>query len=189
MGIAKYLGGGRPRAGIWFRFPLLGKIISRIRCLGNRNKQEIKGIVTAFLGTEEQVEYAEQFIPEGARLPAPKAANFERYLFGGRPHLWAIYDSDDQRMIVGFILIGDAPHKNSIGFGINMNHARRGLMKRAWNEIRPHLSEIGVQSPLNAYTSERNQGAHKFLTAIGFVLQDEKLDFLGESSNRYVYHL
>jgi len=142
---------------------------------------EIRGIATSCFGNDEQVQFIEEYIPARGRVPEPKVANFEGFLLRATKHLWAIYENDAQNSVVGFVLIADIPHQNSIGFGIEVNYARQGIMRKAWEEIEPQLVEIGVPFPLNGYTSARNEAANAFMTAIGFILQEGEIDFEGET--------
>ncbi len=79
----------------------------------------IQDISNAIYGTPEAAIFAEEHIPEPECVPAPKVKFFKNYLMCSTQHLWAVYASKDQKIVVGYVLIGDEPHHNSIGFGIN----------------------------------------------------------------------
>lgn len=153
----------------------------------NSHPNEVAEIAIACFGTNEQACFMEKFIPEGAKIPVPKAANFEKFLSNEVKHLWAVYDGAINNKIVGFILISDIFHPNALGVGMNVDHAKKGLMRQAWEEIEPHFSEVSVTLPLNGYTSCRNRAANAFMLGIGFALMREQLDFMREPSNHYSY--
>jgi len=100
-----------------------------------QNRELLNQISTAIFGAPEDINFAEEFVPHAGKIPSPKVANFAGFLVNGPKHLWAIFSDDNPKIPVGFILIADSPHRNSIGFCIKRNFARKGLMRQAWEEI------------------------------------------------------
>jgi RimJ/RimL family protein N-acetyltransferase len=136
-------------------------------------------IAEACFGDNDKANFSEEFVPPGGKVPAPKAENFVRFL-GSRPKLlWAIQHN---AKTVGFILISDIPYQNSIGFGIDVNYAGKGIVTEAFNQIKCHEQII---YPLYGYTSVNNTRANNLLTKLGFELNGE-VNFLGEHSFKYV---
>lgn len=83
--------------------------------------------------------------------------------------------------IVGFILfIEPGDGKNRIGFGINSKYAGKGILLKAFNQIKDEL-----EYPIYGETSQDNIGSQRLMTKMGF----EKIDnfnFAGLPSFRYV---
>ena len=141
----------------------------------------IESISEAVFGDEEKINFMEEFLPINGRIPNPKVLRFSNYLHSHFKLLWAIRNNDE---IVGFISIDDLPHFNAIGFGINVHFAKKGIVSAAW-QLAKSFEKINY--PLNAYTSQRNISANKFIERNGFTFECE-LDFQGEPSNKYVFH-
>ena len=141
----------------------------------------IESISEAVFGDEEKINFMEEFLPINGRIPNPKVLRFSNYLHSHIKLLWAIRYNDE---IVGFISIDDLPHFNAIGFGINVHFAKKGIVSAAWQLAK---SSEKINYPLNAYTSQRNISANKFIERNGFTFECE-LDFQGEPSNKYVFH-
>jgi hypothetical protein len=145
-----------------------------------RNKIDIvKQISNAVFGEISEIEFSELFIPKGGRVPNPKVENFANLIIHGPNCLWAIKEVDS---IVGFVLIADLPHENSIGFSINSNYANQGIMRTAWKEI---CSNPAIRYPLYGSTSQNNVSAKKLLLSCGFEL-DNEFSYSGELSFKYV---
>ena len=138
-------------------------------------------IAAAVFGDQEKINFMEEFLPITNRIRDPKDLRFSNYLHSNYKLLWAIRYNDE---IVGFISIDDFPHFNSIGFGINVNFAKKGIVSAAW-QLAKSFEQINY--PLYAGTSQRNIPANKFLEKNGFIFECE-LDFQGEPSNKYVIH-
>ena len=153
--------------------------------LNERNEQKalINQIGNVVFGTIESAKFAEEFIPEGGRLPSPKSQNFSKFLINYPTCLWAVYTDMTKSALAGFILISNLPHDNAIGFGLNPEFKGKGLMSRAWEEIKTNEC---VKFPLNAYTSVRNKGAISFLEKNGFNFK-ENINFIGEDSVHYLF--
>lgn len=143
------------------------------------NYQLIREISEAIFGSDDDTNFAEFFVPLGGRVPKPQSENFEKFLINAPTCLWAIYSGD---CVVGFILIGDIPHPNSIGFSINSKYSNQGIMKKAWKQI---CDNPNITYPLNAYTSKRNELAKKLLGSLEFNQMKNEIDFCGESSFHY----
>jgi len=137
-------------------------------------------IANAVFGDAQKIGFMEEFVPPGGRAPSPKVQNFADFLINYPKCLWAVRFNN---IVVGFILIADMPHRNSIGFGIDFNYKEKVIMKAAWALI--SLDKC-IQYPLYGSTSTRNIGAQKFLTSIGFKNTHEDFDFMGEPSYKYV---
>lgn len=145
-----------------------------------RNKIGIlQQISNSVFGDKQEIEFSELYIPISGRVPNPKSENFTNFLIHGPNLLWAVKEGD---IVIGFILIADLPHDNSIGFSINSNYANRGIMKRAWEEI---CNSPDVRYPLYGGTSQNNVSANKLLLSCGFELHEE-FTYLGEPSFRYI---
>lgn len=153
--------------------------------LENRLQQRalINAIAQAVYGTAEDASFLEEFVPLGGRVPSNKVTNFANFLSRTPTCLWALFEDDTQQKVIGFILIANVPHTNSIGFGLNKSYARNGLMKKAWEEIK---NDQCITLPLNGYTSIRNTSAIAFLEACGFV-KNGTTNFIGEDSYWFVY--
>jgi ribosomal protein S18 acetylase RimI-like enzyme len=149
----------------------------------NQNIELVQKIADAIFGTPESAEFAERFVPAGGKVPYPKERYFSDFLLNYPKCLWAVFDSEKQENVVGFILISDRPHDNSMGVGINPAYNRRGLMTKACNEIISGNNQC-IIFPLNAYTSENNKAAIGLLEKTGFTLAG-KISFAGEPSLRY----
>lgn len=139
----------------------------------------IEQISNAIFENDNEAKFAETFIPAGGKVPKPKPNNFTNFLINVPKCLWAI---NYEGMIIGFVLICDMPHANSIGFSINSSYANKGIMKKAWKEICNHAD---IRYPLNAYTSMNNEPAINLLKSIGFEVNQE-IDYLGEKSFHYI---
>ena len=153
--------------------------------LEDRQQQRalINAIAEAVYGTAEDAAFSEEFVPPGGRVPSNKVTNFAIFLARTPTCLWALFEDDTQQKVIGFILIANVPHSNSIGFGLNKSYARNGLMKKAWEEIK---NDQCITLPLNGYTSIRNTSAIAFLEACGFV-KNGITNFMGEDSYWFVY--
>jgi len=139
-------------------------------------------IADAVLGDPEKINFMEEFLPITNRIRDPKDLRFSNYLHSNYKLLWAIRYNDE---IVGFIGIDDYRHfNNAIGFGINVNFAKKGIVSAAW-QLAKSFEKISY--PLYAGTSQRNTPANKFLEKNGFILESE-FDFEGEPSYKYVIH-
>jgi hypothetical protein len=136
-------------------------------------------ISNAIFGNDTETAFSEYYIPNAGRLPKPKPQNFTQFLVNGPNYLWAIKVDNTA---VGFVLIADMPHANSIGFSINSKYANKGIMTRAWAEISTHPDII---YPLYANTSQRNVAANQLLERCGFGIEGE-FEFDGEPSFKYV---
>lgn len=151
-----------------------------------QNRELLNQISTAIFGTPEDINFAEEFVPPAGKIPNPKVANFAGFLVNGPKHLWAVFSDDNPKIPVGFILIADMPHTNSIGFCIKRNFAIKGLMRQAWEEIKNSSEWGNITFPLYGSTSQRNAAANQFLTNIGLKFIEET-NFAGEPSNKYQY--
>ena len=98
----------------------------------------INAMAQAVYGTAEDAAFTEEFVPPAGRVPAPKVASFAGFMQRAPQCLWAVYSDDSQSEVVGFILIGNQPHPNAIGFGIKKSFAGKGIMRKAWEEIKTH---------------------------------------------------
>lgn len=150
------------------------------------NRELVREISRAIFGSAESADFAEEYVPHSARVPYPKADQFSQFLLRYPKCLWAVFENDKKERVAGFVLISDLPHINSVGFGINPDYAGKGIMLLAWNEIILN-SEQCISFPLNAYTSQRNKPAIRFLDKIGFVPAGN-IEFQGELSLKYVYN-
>ena len=149
----------------------------------NQNIELLQKIAGAIFGTEESAEFAERFVPEGGKVPYPKTRYFFEFLLNYPKCLWAVFDSEIQENVSGFVLISDQPHHNSMGVGLNPAYNRRGIMTNACNEIISGNDQC-IIFPLNAYTSENNLAAIGLLEKTGFTLAG-KMSFAGEPSLHY----
>lgn len=146
----------------------------------------VREISGAIFGSAESADFAEKYVPYNARVPYPKADQFSQFLLHYPKCLWAVFENDKKVRVVGFILVSDLPHYNSAGIGINPDYSGKGIMLQAWNEIILNADQC-ILFPLNAYTSERNEPAIRFLEKTGFVPAGN-IEFQGEPSLKYVYH-
>ena len=151
-----------------------------------QNRELLNKIAEAIFGTPEDINFAEEFVPPDGKTQNPKVATFVEFLTNYTNHLWGIFSDDNPKIPLGFILIADMPHPNSIGFCIKRNFARKGLMRQAWEEIRQSSQWQEIDFPLFGQTSQRNTAANQFLTNIGFKFIEET-NFAGEPSNKYQY--
>jgi RimJ/RimL family protein N-acetyltransferase len=145
----------------------------------NSHRNTLNEIALAIYGTPEKIIFSEEFIPPGGRVPGDKVRNFSNYLVTGPNLLWAVKFHDK---VVGFILIGDKPYHNAIGFSIDKNYAYQGIASAAFNLIR---NNPYIQLPLNGYTSTRNISAKRFLEKNDFKLIASNINFKGEMSDHY----
>ena len=145
----------------------------------NAKRNLIEEISEVVFGNEEQANFAEEFVPVRCRVPNPKTTFFTNFLIKGPRLLWAIQYNGKT---VGFILIGDSPHNNAIGFSINSEYSNKKITSDAFEMIRHH-GEIAY--PLYGYTSTRNVSAQRFMEKVGFLRQPNTVDFCGEDSFQY----
>jgi RimJ/RimL family protein N-acetyltransferase len=151
--------------------------IEKSQRLANRNL--INEIANSVFGSEEKAAFSEEFVPVRCRVPKPKSEQFANYLLNSPRLLWAIQFN---KTTVGFILIGDMPHRNAMGISINHEYYRKGVASEAFSQIKSH-SEISY--PVFGYTSVRNINAQRFMESIGFKREPENIDFCGENSYKY----
>lgn len=147
----------------------------------NERQQEsllINQIATAVYGTPEDTAFMEEFIPPRGRVPELKIPNFSGFLTSYPTCLWAVFSDDLQKEVVGFILIANKPHPNAIGFGIKKAFSRKGIMHKAWEEIK---TQPCINYPLYGYTSKRNTAAIDFMESCGFD-KNGVINFMGEDS-------
>jgi len=147
----------------------------------NSKKIIINEIADAVFGSEEQIAFSDEFVPLGGRVPNPKSQNFARYLLNVPRLLWAV---KYENITVGFILIHDQPHQNAMGISINSNYSRRGIATEAFNLIK---NQLEMTYPVFGYTSIRNISAQRFMEKIGFINQNENINFCGEDSFKYKF--
>ena len=144
------------------------------------NRNLINEIANSVFGSDEKAAFSEEFVPVRCRVPYPKSEQFANYLLNSPRLLWAIqYDNTT----VGFILIGDIPHRNAMGISINHKYSRRGVASEAFSQIKSHPE---ISYPVFGYTSVRNINAQKFMESIGFKREPENIDFCGENSYKYI---
>ena len=146
----------------------------RVELINRENRSEKRNILesvsNAIFGSQTESEFSEQFVPSTYKVPNPKGSNFTTYLINVPKCFWVVYYEDT---IVGFVLISDLPHKNSIGFSINSKFAQKGIISSAWELIK---SSPCINYPLYARTSQRNFASLKLLEKLGFRNTNE--DFL-----------
>jgi hypothetical protein len=145
----------------------------------NNHRNTLHEIAVAIYGTPEKAGFAEEFIPPGGIVPHVKVDNFKNYLEYGPNLLWAVRHDEK---VVGFILIGDMPHNNAIGFSIDMSYANQGISSAAFQLI---INNPAIRYPLNAFTSCRNVSSRRFLEKNNFYLVSNNNDFNGENSCHY----
>jgi RimJ/RimL family protein N-acetyltransferase len=114
-------------------------------------------------------------------VPNPKVSNFTTFLINIPKCLWVVYYEET---VVGFILISDSPHRNSIGFSINLKFTRMGIISSAWELIK---SSPCINYPIYAVTSQRNNAALRLLEKLGFRNTNENLMFGDESSYKLIF--
>ena len=167
-----------------------GILVMTIKYIGQtervQNRELLNKIAEAIFGTPEDINFAEEFVPPDGKTQNPKVATFVEFLTNYTNHLWGIFSDDNPKIPLGFILIADMPHTNSIGFCIKRNFARKGLMRQAWEEIKNSSEWGNITFPLYGSTSQRNAASNQFLTNIGFKFIEET-NFAGEPSNKYQY--
>ena len=148
----------------------------------NRNihSELISQISNAVFGDIDKIKFSEKFVPLQARVPEPKVQMFSSFLVNIPQCLWAVRFNN---IVVGFILISNIPNKHSIGFGIDVNYARLGIISFAWSLIR---FDNCIKYPLYAFTSQNNDAANLFLSNNGFIRSAENPNFMGELSYKYV---
>lgn len=143
------------------------------------NKNLINEIANSVFGSEELAAFSEEFVPVRCRVPKPKSEHFANFILNSPRLLWAIqYNS----ITVGFILIGDMPHRNSMGISINSEYSNKGVASQAFNQIKSHPE---ISYPVYGYTSVRNINAQRFMDSIGFKREPENINFCGENSFKY----
>lgn len=156
----------------------------KVELINQENRTEKKNILEsvskAIFGSQIESEFSEQFVPSRFRVPNPKVSNFTSFLMNGPKCFWVIYHEET---IVGFILISDRPHKNSIGFSINSEFAQKGIISSAWELIK---SSPCINYPLYAKTSKRNIPSLRLLEKLGFRNINEDFLFGDEPSFTFV---
>jgi RimJ/RimL family protein N-acetyltransferase len=145
----------------------------------NTKRALINEISEAVFGTDEQSYFSEEFVPVRCRVPEPKVQVFSNFLINQAKLLWAVqFDGKT----VGFILISDLPHSNSVGFSIHSDYARKGICSTAFDLIR---NAPEILFPLYGATSTRNVNAQLFMEKQGFEREANTFDFCGEESFKY----
>jgi RimJ/RimL family protein N-acetyltransferase len=156
----------------------------RIELINRENRIEkretLELVSNAIFGSQSESEFSEKFVPNTGRVPNPKVSNFTTFLIKFPKCLWVVYFDE---IVVGFILISDLPHPNSIGFSINSKFSRMGIISSAWELIK---SSPCIQYPLYACTSQRNIAALKLLVKLGFRNTNENFMFGDESSYKFI---
>jgi hypothetical protein len=145
----------------------------RIELINQENRIEKRAtlelVSKAIFGSQSESEFSEKNVPNIGKVPNPKVTNFTTYLIKYPKCLWVVYYEET---VVGFILISDYPPLNSIGFSINSNFSRKGIISSAWALIK---SSPCIQLPLYAHTSKRNIVAQKLLKKLGFRITGESM--------------
>jgi RimJ/RimL family protein N-acetyltransferase len=159
----------------------------QIRRIERPDLQACFEISQAVYGNDELTNFTEEFIPLVGQVPAPKAPNFAHFLNFGAKEVWSVIEAENnaKEVCVGFVLMADMPHSNSIGFGINKHFARRGIMKPALEEVLNAIETTGRNQPIFAHTSIDNLPAQRLLEGTGFQFQREVIDMMGRHF-RYV---
>ena len=149
--------------------------------LGERKEKAdlVKEIAIACYGTEERINFSEQFSPH--KVPGDKVENFRKFLMRVPKFLWAVKYGDE---VVGFYLISDNLHPNSIGFGINVEYAGKGIMTNAFELIK---NNSNIEYPLYGYTFKSNEASKNLMIKLGFV-EKRELEYEGYLSVEFVYN-
>jgi predicted acetyltransferase len=145
-----------------------------------KKRKVIETVSNAIFGSTIEIEFSEQFIPSRGKVPIPKVSNFTTYLINVPKYFWVVYYEE---IIVGFVLISDFPHQNSIGFGINYKFAQMGIISSAWELIKFNQC---IEYPLYAITSKRNTAALNLLKKLGFQYTNKNILFGNELSLKYI---
>ena len=154
------------------------ELINQEKRTEKRNILELVSV--AIFGSQKESEFSEQFVPSIGRVPNPKVSNFTNFLINVPKCFWVIYY---EGTVVGFVLISDLPHRNSIGFSINSKFVRMGIISSAWELIK---SSPCIKYPLYASTSHRNLAALGLLEKLGFRNTNENFMFGDESSFKFI---
>ena len=138
-------------------------------------------IAAAVYGSAELTEFTEKHVPQLGRVPEPKVQNFARFLNNGVKELWGIIDSEnlDPVSYIGFIVLADNPHKNSIGFGINKHFSRKNMAQYALSCAIFEMQSKYKGQTIYAHTSKDNLPAQALLASVEFKYAGEETDFMG----------
>ena len=121
-----------------------------IKFIERPNQVLCNKIAEAVFGDKHKASFSEQFVPIQGHVPNPKMSNFSLFLNSSNcKFLWAILDPQDHEVVVGFILIADMPQNHSIGVGIDVNYANKGLMYNAMQEVMIDITSKGIRFPRN----------------------------------------
>ena len=145
------------------------------------NSHLIQEIVEATYGNNQKIDFIEEFVPQERRVPEPKVSEFKSFLMTGAKLLWAVKYNEKT---VGFILVVDMLHNNSIGFGINVEYSNKGICSQAFDQV---INSPSINFPLYGVTSKRNSGAKRLMRKVGFLETGERLFFFGEESLIYKF--
>jgi hypothetical protein len=155
-----------------------------VELINHENRFEKKSVLEAvsnvIFGSQIESEFSEKYVPSMFRVPNPKVSNFTKFLINVPKCFWVVYYEET---IVGFVLISDSPHPNSIGFSINSKFAQKGVISAAWDLIK---SSPCINYPLYARTSQRNFAAMKLLDKLGFRNTNENFLFGDEPSFKLI---
>lgn len=152
-----------------------------IRNISRPNLEVCSQIAKAVYGSSELNEFTEKYVPKHGRVPEPKVQNFASFLNNGVKELWGIIDSEnlDPVSYIGFIVLADNPHRNSIGFGINKHFSRKNKAKYALSFALFEMQSKYIGQTIYAHTSKDNLPAQTLLASVGFKYAGEEIDFMG----------
>lgn len=151
------------------------------RSTRSQNREIVGEIAAAIHASDAQSEYTELHMPDFVRKMGSNFEDKRRGFFGmlmDQPRdLWAV---KFEGKVVGFILIINPDGRDRIGFGINSKFAGKGILLKAFNQIKDDL-----RYPLYGETSVDNIASQKLMIKMGFE-KEREIMFAGLPSYRFV---
>lgn len=136
----------------------------------SQNREIVKEIAEAIHASDAQSEYTELHMPDFVRKMGSNFEDKRRGFYGmlmDQPRdLWAV---KFEGKIVGFIVThnpGDG--KDRIGFGINSKFSGKGILLKAFNQIKNDL-----RYPLYGETSIKNKASQQLMRKMGFQIESD----------------
>jgi RimJ/RimL family protein N-acetyltransferase len=142
-------------------------------------------IAQSLYGDKSRIEFTERYVPEIERFEEPKIEVVTNYLNkdASIKHLWAIQD-DTSSNEIGYILIADLPHENSIGYSIDVNYSNHGIMSKSLKQVLDSISNSDFVRPIHVHTLIENEPSNRLLRSLGFrfngIIKD---DIIGEHNH------
>jgi RimJ/RimL family protein N-acetyltransferase len=157
-----------------------------INYINRPNLDSCKRIAQSLYGSIQKIEFTEKYVPEIERFEEPKVEVVSNYLNQDPSikHLWAILD-DNSKLEIGYILIADLPHENSIGYSIDVNYSNKGIMAKSLKLVLQEINLLNLPHPINVHTLIENEPSNRLLIRLGFTFHGKITDQIVGEHNLY----